>query len=51
MARTVGAVGNETTTLSAGSQSGQVKTRLTRKLLAALNAAPEKVLFPKSNMG
>jgi small-conductance mechanosensitive channel len=31
-------------------QSGPVKTRLTRKLLAALNSAPEKVLFPKSNL-
>lgn len=29
--------------------AGQVKTRLTRKLLAALNAEPDRVLFPKSN--
>jgi len=31
-------------------RSGPVKTRLTRKLLQALNAAPEKVLFPRSNL-
>jgi hypothetical protein len=31
-------------------EAGRVKTRLTRKLLAALNAEPERVLFPKSNM-
>jgi hypothetical protein len=30
-------------------ESGQVKSRLTRKLLTALNAAPDRVLFPKSN--
>src|SRR6266850_799319 len=28
-------------------ESGQVKSRLTRKLLAALNAQPDRVLFPK----
>jgi small-conductance mechanosensitive channel len=31
-------------------EAGQVKTRLTRKLLEALNTAPDKVLFPKSNL-
>ncbi len=31
-------------------QSGPVKTRLTKKLLKALNAAPDKVLFPRSNL-
>jgi small-conductance mechanosensitive channel len=31
-------------------ESGRVKTRLTRKLLTALNAKPDQVLFPKSNM-
>jgi small-conductance mechanosensitive channel len=31
-------------------EAGQVKTRLTRKLLQALNTAPDKVLFPKSNL-
>jgi small-conductance mechanosensitive channel len=31
-------------------ESGRVKTRLTRKLLAALNTAPDRVLFPKSNL-
>jgi small-conductance mechanosensitive channel len=31
-------------------EAGRVKTRLTRKLLAALNTAPDRVLFPKSNM-
>jgi small-conductance mechanosensitive channel len=31
-------------------ESGRVKTRLTQKLLTALNAAPDRVLFPKSNM-
>jgi hypothetical protein len=31
-------------------EAGAVKTRLTRKLLAGLNAAPVKVLFPKSNL-
>ena len=31
-------------------ESGRVKTELTRKLLTALNAAPDRVLFPKSNM-
>jgi small-conductance mechanosensitive channel len=31
-------------------KSGAVKNRLTLKLLAALNAAPDKVLFPKSNL-
>jgi len=30
-------------------ESGRVKTQLTRKLLEALNAQPDKVLFPKSN--
>ncbi|HTI70303.1 MAG TPA: mechanosensitive ion channel domain-containing protein [Candidatus Limnocylindria bacterium] len=29
--------------------AGQVKNDLTRKLLVALNAAPDKVLFPKGN--
>jgi hypothetical protein len=27
-------------------EAGRVKTRLIKKLLAALNAAPEKVMFP-----
>jgi small-conductance mechanosensitive channel len=31
-------------------ESGQVRTRLTMKILKALNAAPDRVLFPKSNM-
>jgi len=31
-------------------EAGRLKTALTRKLLAALNAAPDRVLFPKSNM-
>jgi small-conductance mechanosensitive channel len=31
-------------------ESGQVKTRLTKKLLLALNKNPDRVLFPKSNM-
>jgi small-conductance mechanosensitive channel len=31
-------------------EAGRVKTDLTRKLLAALNGQPERVLFPKSNM-
>jgi small-conductance mechanosensitive channel len=31
-------------------EAGRVKTRLTRKLLAALNSAPDRVLFPKSNL-
>ena len=31
-------------------EAGRVKTRLLEKLLLALNAAPDKVLFPKSNM-
>ncbi len=31
-------------------EAGRVKTRLLGKLLPALNAAPDKVLFPKSNM-
>jgi small-conductance mechanosensitive channel len=30
-------------------EAGEVKTRLTRKLLGALNTAPDRVLFPKSN--
>lgn len=30
--------------------AGRVKTRLIKKLLAALNAEPERVLFPKENM-
>ena len=30
-------------------ESGRVQTELTRKLLEALNAQPEKALFPKSN--
>jgi len=30
-------------------ESGQVKSRLTRKLLAALNAQPDRVLFPKGD--
>ena len=30
-------------------ESGRIKTQLTRKLLEALNAHPDKVLFPKSN--
>ena len=31
-------------------EAGPVKTQLTRKLLATLNKAPDRVLFPKSNM-
>jgi small-conductance mechanosensitive channel len=31
-------------------EAGRVKTRLLEKLLIALNAAPDKALFPKSNM-
>ncbi|HEX2829799.1 MAG TPA: mechanosensitive ion channel family protein [Burkholderiales bacterium] len=31
-------------------ESGHVRTRLTLKILEALNAAPDRVLFPKSNM-
>jgi hypothetical protein len=30
-------------------EAGRVKSRLIKKLLAELNAAPERVLFPKSN--
>lgn len=30
-------------------QAGRVKTRLIKKLLVKLNAAPDKVMFPKSN--
>jgi small-conductance mechanosensitive channel len=30
-------------------EAGRVKTRLIKKLLAELNAAPDKVLFPKGN--
>jgi hypothetical protein len=30
-------------------EAGRVKTKLTRKLLGALNSQPDKVLFPKSN--
>ena len=30
-------------------EAGKVKTELTRKLLISLNAAPDRVLFPKSN--
>ena len=30
-------------------EAGQVKTRLIKKLLAELNAAPDRVMFPKSN--
>ena len=32
--------------LVAPREAGRVKTRLIRKLLVALNAAPEKVMFP-----
>ncbi len=31
-------------------QSGRVKSRLIKELLQKLNAAPDRVLFPKSNM-
>jgi small-conductance mechanosensitive channel len=31
-------------------ESGRVKTRLTKKLLEKLNAAPDRVMFPKSNL-
>ena len=31
-------------------ESGRVKTRITKKLLEKLNAEPERVLFPKSNL-
>jgi hypothetical protein len=30
-------------------ESGRVKAQMTRKLLAALNTQPDRVLFPKSN--
>src|SRR5439155_20482876 len=30
-------------------EAGRVKTRLIKKLLAALNAAPERVMFPKGD--
>jgi len=30
-------------------EAGRVKTRLIKKLLVALNAAPDRVMFPKSN--
>jgi hypothetical protein len=30
-------------------ESGSMKSRLIPKLLAALNAAPEKVMFPKAD--
>ncbi len=30
--------------------AGRVKTDLIRKLLARLNAEPDRVVFPKSNM-
>jgi hypothetical protein len=30
-------------------EAGRVKTRLIKKLLAELNAAPDRVMFPKSN--
>lgn len=35
--------------LVAPREAGAVKTRLIRKLLPALNAAPDKVLFPKGS--
>jgi hypothetical protein len=31
-------------------ESGRVKTRIVKKLLDKLNAEPERVLFPKSNL-
>lgn len=31
-------------------ESGRVRTQLTMKILQALNAAPDRVLFPKSNL-
>lgn len=31
-------------------EAGRIKTRLTKKLLEKLNAEPERVLFPKSNL-
>lgn len=31
-------------------EAGSVKTRLIPKLLAALNAAPERVMFPKGDL-
>lgn len=30
-------------------EAGRLKTRLIRKLLGELNAAPDRVLFPKGN--
>jgi hypothetical protein len=30
-------------------EAGRVKTRLIKKLLAELNAAPDRVMFPKGN--
>jgi len=32
-------------------EAGRIKTRLIKKLLAALNAAPEKVMFPAGATG
>ena len=31
-------------------QAGRVKSRLIKELLLRLNAEPDRVLFPKSNM-
>jgi hypothetical protein len=31
-------------------ESGRIKTRIIKKLLDKLNAEPERVLFPKSNL-
>jgi hypothetical protein len=31
-------------------QAGRVKTKLIKKMLERLNAEPERVLFPKSNL-
>jgi hypothetical protein len=36
--------------LVAPRRSGRVKTALTQKILAELNKAPDKVLFPKANL-
>lgn len=31
-------------------EAGRVRSRLVQKILVALNAEPDRVLFPKSNM-
>jgi hypothetical protein len=36
--------------LVAPKEAGRIKTRLIKKILERLNAEPDRVLFPKSNM-